>query len=48
MFLTDANFETVLATPYDLTSIAEPQKKQTGITVFYVPDSATLKKVAAN
>uniref|UniRef100_A0A7S3MNS6 Uncharacterized protein n=1 Tax=Favella ehrenbergii TaxID=182087 RepID=A0A7S3MNS6_9SPIT len=39
VFLTDANFETVLATPYDLTSIAAPQKSQIGITIFYVPTS---------
>ena len=44
VFLTDAMFETVLATPYDLTSIATPQKAQAGITTFYVPDPSSADK----
>ena len=39
VFLSDPNFETVLATPYDLTSIAVPQKSQEGITIFYTPEA---------
>jgi len=34
-------FETVLATPYDLTSIAVPQNAQEGITTFYAKEDAS-------
>ena len=43
VFLSDPNFETVLATPYDLTSIAVPQKSQEGITIFYTPEAQKTK-----
>ena len=46
VFLSDPNFETVLATPYDLTSIAAPQKSHVGITIFYVPTA--LQSLANN
>ena len=36
VFLTEAMFETVLATPYDLTSITTPQNAHEGITTFFV------------
>ena len=41
-FLTEANFYTVLADPYDLSSIETPTDKYTGITIFYIEDDATL------
>ena len=34
-------FETVLATPYDLTSIAVPQNAHIGITTFYAVKDAS-------
>ena len=37
-YLTEANFQTVLADPYDLSSIEAPTDKYTGITIFYVED----------
>ena len=38
-YLTEANFQTVLADPYDLSSIEVPTAKYTGITVFYITDN---------
>ena len=43
-FLTDANFETVLADPYDLSSIEEPDDKYAGITLFYITETLDAKR----
>jgi len=40
LFLTNAQFETVLATPYDLTSISTVQKAYEGITTFSISNKS--------
>ena len=40
-FLTEANFETVLSSPYDLSSVSAPSAQYVGITVFYIDSAAT-------
>ena len=40
-FLTEANFETVLSSPYDLSSISVPAAQYEGITIFHIDSSGT-------
>ena len=46
-YLTEANFQTVLADPYDLSSIEVPTDKYTGITVFHITDNTTQSEIDA-
>ena len=48
LYLTEANFQTVLADPYDLTSIEEPTKKYAGISIFYITDNTTQTEIDAS
>ena len=38
-FLTEANFETVLSSPYDLSSISVPAAQYEGITIFHIDET---------
>ena len=46
-YLTQANFETVLADPYDLSSIEVPTEKYIGITVFHITDNTDASEISA-
>ena len=47
-YLTQANFETVLTSPYDLSSMEVPTDKYSGITIFYIEDATSKTEKDAN
>ena len=47
-YLTEANFSTVLSSPYDLSSMEEPTDKYSGITIFYIEDATSTDERAAD